>query len=62
MAYQRKTRDRWDLYVDYGQGYEYELYEYQYSEMRKRVREYRENCPQYPLKVYKRRERPNQET
>lgn len=57
MAYQRKTRDVWRLYVDYGCGYEHELDEFSHSEMRLRIKEYRENCPQYPAKVVKCRER-----
>lgn len=28
MAYQRKTRDVWRFYVDYGQGWEHELDEF----------------------------------
>lgn len=39
------------LYVNYGYGWEYELSEYSQKEMEERVKEYRENCPQYPLKV-----------
>lgn len=57
MAYQRKTRDVWRLYVDYGCGYEHELDEFSRGEMRLRIKEYRENCPQYPTKVVKCRER-----
>lgn len=57
MAYQRKTRDVWRLYVDYGCGYEHELDEFSHSAMRLRIKEYRENCPQYPAKVVKCRER-----
>ena len=57
MAYQRKTRDIWRLYVDYGCGWEYELDEYSRAEIRQRQKEYRENCPQYPTKVVKSRER-----
>ena len=57
MAYQRKTRDVWRLYVDYGCGYERALDEFSHSEMRLRIKEYRENCPQYPAKVVKCRER-----
>lgn len=57
MAYQRKTRDVWRLYVNYGQGWEHELDESTRAEMRQRVKEYQENCPQYPVKVEKGRER-----
>ena len=51
MTYQRKTRDVWHFYVDYGYGWEHELDEYSIGEIRQRRKEYRENCPQYPVKV-----------
>lgn len=51
----RKTRDEWQLWVHYGQGWEHEISEDSWREMRDRLREYRENCPQYPVKVRKRR-------
>ena len=57
MTYQRKTRDVWRLYVNYGYGWEYEFEEDSLSEIKKRKKEYRENCPQYPIKVVKGRER-----
>jgi hypothetical protein len=57
MTYQRKTRDVWRFYVNYGYGWEHELDEYSLSEIKKRKKEYRENCPQYPIKVVKGRER-----
>ena len=59
MAYVRKTRDVWELYVCYGDtyGWEYELAEYSREEIRQRQKEYRENCHQYPTKIVKRRER-----
>lgn len=56
MAYVRKTIDVWRFYVDYGQGWEHELDEFSLKEARNRVKEYRENCPQYPCKVVKGRE------
>lgn len=56
-TYTRKTRDVWELYLDYGQGYEYECSEYSRKEIHARVKEYRENCPQYPIKTLKKRER-----
>ncbi len=55
--YIRKTRDVWEIHVDYGQGWEYEIAEFSFSEARARRREYRENCPQYPLKIVRKRER-----
>lgn len=55
--YQRKTVDVWRFYVDYGYGWELELEEYSAAEARKRKREYAENCPQWPTKIVKGRER-----
>lgn len=49
MPYQRKTRDVYRLFVDYGQGWEHELDEFSLREIRQRQKEYRENCPQCPL-------------
>lgn len=57
MAYQRKTRDVWRLWVDYGQGYELELEEFTRAEAQQRLKEYRENCPQYPARIVMGRER-----
>lgn len=51
MSYQRKTRDVYRLFVDYGQGWEHELDEFSLREIRQRQQEYRENCPQYPTRV-----------
>lgn len=55
--YKRKTRDVWRFYVDYGNGWEYELSEYSGEDARQTRREYAENCPQYPTKIVKGRER-----
>ena len=57
MAYQRKTRDVYRLFVDYGQGWEHELDEFSLREIRQRQKEYSENCPQYPTRVTRGRER-----
>lgn len=43
--------------MNYGCGWEHELDEYSIKEIRQRQKEYRENCPQYPVKVVKGRER-----
>jgi len=40
----------WKIYVNYGQGWEYELFETTWKETKARLKEYRENCPQYPIK------------
>jgi len=55
MTYIRKTRDEWQLWIDYGQGFEHELTEDSYREIRQRAREYRDNCPQYPRSIRRRR-------
>lgn len=57
MAYQRKTRDIWQLYVDYGEGWEYEGASYTRAEAKRSQRDYAQNCSQYPTKIVKRRER-----
>jgi len=63
MSRPRKTRDCWRFYLNYGQGWEHEITEYTRAEMQVNRKAYRENCPQYPLKIVKGRERiePNQE-
>lgn len=57
MAYQRKTRDIWKLMVDYGKGWEHEITEFTRAEAKQRLKEYRENCPQYPARIVMDRER-----
>jgi hypothetical protein len=39
----------WKLYVNYGQGWEYETFETTYKGYRENKRQYQENC-QYPQK------------
>jgi hypothetical protein len=56
MAYVRKTRDCWRFYVNYGSGWEHEITEYTYKEMKENKRAYLENCP-HPLRVVKGREK-----
>lgn len=51
MVYVRKTRDEWRLHINYGLGWEYEVSEDSGTEIRKRRREYRENCPEYPRRI-----------
>lgn len=43
MAYERKTRDEYELQGDYGQGFELLTCESTYGEIRARLREYRDN-------------------
>lgn len=44
MAYQRKTRDRWDVMTNWGYGWECECSEYTRKEARQRLKECMENC------------------
>lgn len=59
MRYVRKTRDRFDVEVNYGYGHGYECVtsETTRGEARARLREYRENEPGFPMRMRKRRER-----
>ena len=43
MAYQRKTRDRWDIETNYGYGWEVENSEYTRADAKRSLLEYREN-------------------
>lgn len=56
--YQRKTRDVWHIFVNYGShGWEHECTELSWREAREQLKCYRENAPQYPVKAVRRRER-----
>ncbi len=57
MAYKRKTQDEFQIHVNYGygDGWEHEISEFSFSEARKRRQEYRENAPEYPVRIVKRR-------
>ena len=55
LVRQRKTRDEWQLHANYGQGFEHEISEDSWKEMRDRLKEYRENAPEYQYKAVKRR-------
>ena len=57
MAYQRKTRDYWDILGDYGQGFEVVSAATTWKLARSGVKEYRENEPGVVFKVKKRREK-----
>lgn len=52
MSYQRKTRDEFRLWADYGYGHGWELEttEETWTAIRERLREYRENAPEYSYK------------
>ena len=56
MAYQRKTRDRWDIMTNCGYGWECECSEYTATEARQTAREYRENI-RGAVRVEKHREK-----
>lgn len=43
MAYVRKTRDEWQLWANYGDGWDYVLSEETYKKIMARAREYRAN-------------------
>lgn len=45
----------WKLYVNYGQGWEYEVFELTWREAKARAKEYRENC-RYSVKLSQGRE------
>lgn len=49
----------WKFYLNYGQGWEYEIFEETRKGMQENRKAYRENCP-YPLKITRGRE-PNPE-
>lgn len=43
MTYKRKTKDEWQLWSNYGYGWEHEISEDTWKEMRERLKEYRQN-------------------
>ncbi len=60
MAYQRKTRDRWDIETNYGYGWEVENSEYTRTDAKRSLKEYRENLQAYgkcEVRMTKHRER-----
>lgn len=60
MAYQRKTRDRWDIETNYGYGWEVENSEYTRADAKRSLREHRENLQAYgkcDVRMTKHRER-----
>lgn len=44
MTYIRKTKDNYILLSNYGYGWEEEVIESTYKEIKERLKEYRENC------------------
>ena len=60
MAYQRKTRDRWDIETNYGYGWEVENSEYTRTDAKRSLKEYSENLQAYgkcEVRMTKHRER-----
>lgn len=49
MAYIRKTRNVWQLFVNYGDGWEHETTEVTWADYKENRRLYLENCS-YPQK------------
>lgn len=45
----------WKFYVNYGQGWEYEIFEDTFKGMKENHKAYQENCS-YPLKISRGRE------
>lgn len=63
MRYKRKTRDYWAIeqYTGYRCGWEEVCAESRLADARKRVKEYRENQPEYPVRMKLKRERIEEE-
>lgn len=59
MSYIRKTRDVWNVQQFTGPQYGWEdvCAEERFREARERVKEYRENQPEYPVRIKRTRER-----
>jgi len=51
----RKTRDEYQLLVNYGHGWEHEISENTRKEAMAQKKVYRDNCPQYPTKIVMKR-------
>lgn len=57
MAYQRKTRDTWEVQGNYGHGWEMVCAEITWKAAKERRKEYDLNEPMYPHRVKYKRER-----
>ena len=55
MAYQRKTKDEFQLLCNCGEGWEYLLTEYTLKEANSQLKDYVENMPDYDYKIVKKR-------
>lgn len=56
MPHTRMTVDTWEIWVNYGCGWEHECTEFSARDARTNLKLYRENCP-YPARIRKRRMR-----
>lgn len=58
MKYTRKTRDYWKIeqYTGHQYGWEEVCGSYSWKETRANLKEYRENQPEYPVRMRKTRE------
>lgn len=55
MKKQNKYLYGWKIYVNYGQGWEYECFELTRKEMKENAKAYLKNCS-YPVKITRGRE------
>jgi hypothetical protein len=55
MPYTRKTVDEYEIQGNYGQGWECETTEEMYKEAMKRLKEYRQNMPEYSHRCRRKR-------
>ena len=57
MAYIRKTKDEYHTQSDYGCGWETVTIDDNYADAKQMLKDYRENEPQYPHRIIKKRVR-----
>ena len=55
MSKARKTVDTWEIWVNYGQGWEHDCTELSRAAMRENREAYRKNAPEHPVKIRMRR-------
>ncbi len=55
MAYERKTVDTWEIWSNYGYGWDFECGAEDRKDAWRLLREYNENMPQFPHRIKKRR-------
>ena len=49
--YQRKTKDEWAVFSNYGDGWDLECYCDDYQDAKETIKSYRENCPDASFKL-----------